>query len=102
MRHGFRWQTKRKRLFNCFQVTGISNKVLRKQHEKCVCVYLILQAVRKQLVHLGDAGGDAEVDGTVADLNDESTDDVGVDLVGDLELLAGADVGRLGDGRLES
>jgi hypothetical protein len=65
-------------------------------------VYLILQAVRKQLVHLGDAGGDAEVDGTVADLNDESTDDVGVDLVGDLELLAGADVGRLGDCRLES
>lgn len=62
---------------------------------------LILQAVRQELVHLGDAGGDAEVDGLVADLDDESTDDVRVDLVGDRELLAGADVGRLGDGGLE-
>lgn len=62
---------------------------------------LILQAVRKELVHLGDARGDAEVNGTVADLDDESTDNVRVDLVGDLELLARADVGRLGDGRLE-
>jgi hypothetical protein len=39
-----------------------------------------LQAVRQELVHLGDAGGDGEVDGAVADLDDESTDDIGVDL----------------------
>jgi len=39
-----------------------------------------LQGVRQELVHLGDAGGDAEVDGAVTDLDDESTNDVGVDL----------------------
>ena len=61
-----------------------------------------LQAVVEELVHLGDAGGDGEVDGAVADFDDESTDDVGVNLVGDLELLAGADVGGLGDGGLEA
>ena len=98
-----------------------------------------LQGVRQELVHLGDAGGDAEVDGAVADLDDEPADDVGVDLkkcvrvdvrnhlamlpslageegamagsfrvgsvaylVGDLELLALADVGGLGDGSLEA
>lgn len=61
-----------------------------------------LQAVVEQLVHLGDAGGDGEVDGAVADFDDEPADDVGVDLVGDLELLARADVGRLGDGGLEA
>ena len=38
----------------------------------------------------------------VTDLDDESTNDVGVDGVGDLELLALADVGRLGDSSLES
>lgn len=41
-----------------------------------------LQAVRQELVHLGDAGGDGEVNGAVADLDDESTNDVGVDLDG--------------------
>lgn len=39
-----------------------------------------LQAVVQELVHLGDAGGDGEIDGTVTDLDDESTDNVGVDL----------------------
>lgn len=39
-----------------------------------------LQVVSKELVHLADAGGDAEVNGSVADLDDESTNDVGVDL----------------------
>lgn len=41
-----------------------------------------LQVVSKELVHLADAGGDAEVNGSVADLDDESTNDVGVDLKG--------------------
>jgi hypothetical protein len=40
----------------------------------------ILQGVRQELVHLGDAGGDAEVDGSVADLDDETANNVGVDL----------------------
>ena len=39
-----------------------------------------LQAVVQELVHLCDAGGDGEIDGTVTDLDDESTDNVGVDL----------------------
>jgi hypothetical protein len=39
-----------------------------------------LQVVSEELVHLADAGGDAEVNGSVADLDDESTNDVGVDL----------------------
>lgn len=79
-----------------------------------------LQRVSKELVHLGDAARDAEVDGAVADLDDEAADDVGVDLdstlapssaqlatergaylVGDLELLASADVLRLGNGSLQ-
>lgn len=80
-----------------------------------------LQRVIEELVHLGDAARDAEVDGPVADLDDKATDDVGVDLggcqlsstprmrwilgktylVGDLELLALADVLRLGDGGLQ-
>lgn len=41
---------------------------------------VILQGVGQELVHLGDAGGDAEVNGSVANLDDESANDVGVDL----------------------
>lgn len=105
---------------------------------------MVLQVVREELVHLGDLGGDAEIDGAVADLDDETADNLGVDLgpvldsgvllwgvmacargdgagadghptawrdirlcdvtylVGDLELLALADVGGLGDGGLEA
>lgn len=75
-----------------------------------------LQGVGEELVHLGKLGGDAEVDRPVADLDNKTTDDIGVDLrchalapfslrflgggggeeqayvVLDLELLAGADV----------
>ena len=40
----------------------------------------VLQSVREELVHLGDAGRDAEVNGTVADLDDESANNVRVDL----------------------
>lgn len=79
-----------------------------------------LQGVGQELVHLGDLGRNGEVDGTVANLNNQATDDVRVDLVasaycavpldfvlspylvGDLELLALADVGGLGDGGLKS
>lgn len=61
-----------------------------------------LQSVSEKLVELGDLGGDGEVDRPVANLDDESTQNVGVDLVGDLELLAGADVLRLGDGSLKT
>lgn len=39
-----------------------------------------LQGVGKELVHLGDLGGDGEVDGPVANLNDEASENLGVDL----------------------
>lgn len=39
-----------------------------------------LQSLGEQLVHLGKLGGDAQVDCPVANLDDEATDDVRVDL----------------------
>ena len=39
-----------------------------------------LQSVSEELVHLGKLGGDAEVNCPVANLNNEPTDDIGVDL----------------------
>jgi hypothetical protein len=39
-----------------------------------------LQRVLEELVHLGDLGRDGKVDGTVADLNNETTTDLRVDL----------------------
>lgn len=39
-----------------------------------------LQSVRQGLVEFGNLGGDAEVDGPVTDFDDESAEDVGVDL----------------------
>lgn len=41
---------------------------------------LHLQDIGQGLVHLGDLGGDAEVDGTVTDLDDEATNHIRVDL----------------------
>ena len=46
-----------------------------------------LQRVSEELVHLGDAARDAEVNGPVADLDDEATDDVRVYLAGESVLL---------------
>lgn len=63
---------------------------------------LYLQSVLEELVHLGHLGGDGKVDGAVADLNNESTLDLGVDLGDNLELLALANVLRLGNGGLEA
>ena len=40
-----------------------------------------LEGVGEELVELGHLGGDGEVDGAVGDLDDETTDDLGVDLV---------------------
>lgn len=62
---------------------------------------IILQAVSEELVQLGDLGRDREVDSSVANLNDQAAEDVRVDLVPDLELLA-LDVLGLGDGGLET
>lgn len=62
---------------------------------------LHLQGIGKSLVHLGDLGRHAQVDGAVTDLDDESTNEVGVDLGDNLELLALAELG-LGDGLLEA
>lgn len=39
-----------------------------------------LQSVSKDLVHLGDFRGDTEVDCSVSDLNEKTTNDIGVDL----------------------
>lgn len=36
----------------------------------------ILQGIREKLVHLGNAGGDGEINGSVANLNDESSEDI--------------------------
>jgi hypothetical protein len=63
---------------------------------------LYLQSILKELVHLGHLGCDGQIDGTVGNLDDESTLDLRVDLGNDLELLAGGDVVRLVDGRLET
>lgn len=60
-----------------------------------------LQRVPEHLVHLGHLRRHAQVDGPVADLDDEAALDVGVDLGDDLELLALPDVGRLGGALLE-
>jgi hypothetical protein len=64
-------------------------------------VILHLQGISQSLVHLGDLGGNAEINGAVTDLDDESTNEVGVDLGDNLELLALAELG-LGDGLLEA
>ena len=87
-----------------------------------VVIHISLQAVRQELVHLGDASGDGEINGAVADFDDKSAHDIGVDLehvleclclgfdeqmlrvsylIGDLELLASTDVRGLGDGSLQ-
>lgn len=39
-----------------------------------------LQSVGEGLVELGNLGGDAEVDGAVTDLNNQTADELGVDL----------------------
>lgn len=39
-----------------------------------------LQSVLQELVHLGEPGGNAEVDGPVANFDDKTALDVGVDL----------------------
>lgn len=65
-------------------------------------VRTVLQSVGKELVELGDLGGDAKVNGTVADLNNEATDDLGVDLnIVSVHVAQGAELrpvrGDLGD-----
>lgn len=45
-----------------------------------VRVVIILQGVGEELVHLGDASRDGKVNGTVTDLDDETANNVGVDL----------------------
>ena len=50
------------------------------QGEEGEIVVKYLQSVSEELVHLGDLGGNTEVDGAVANLDNESTTDVGVDL----------------------
>lgn len=63
---------------------------------------LYLQSIREKLVHLGHLGGDGQINGPVANLDDESTTDIGVDLGDDLDGLAVCNVLGLGDGGLEA
>lgn len=63
---------------------------------------IYLQSILEQLVHLGHPGRDRQVNGAVANLDNQSTLDLGVDLGYDLELLAVGDVFRLVDGGLET
>lgn len=63
---------------------------------------LYLQSILEQLVHPGHLAGDGEIDGTVADFDNEAATDVWVDLGHDLELLALADVLGLADGGFET
>lgn len=61
-----------------------------------------LQSILEQLVHLGHLRRDRQVDGAVANLDNESAADLWVDLGHDLELLAIGDVVGLVDGLLEA
>ena len=63
---------------------------------------IYLQSVLEELVHPGHLGGDGQIDGAVANLDDEAANDLGVDLGYHLELLALGDVLGLGDGGLEA
>lgn len=40
-----------------------------------------LHSIRKQFVELGDFGGDTVIDGAISDLDNESTQDLGIDLM---------------------
>jgi len=60
-----------------------------------------LQSIAQNLVELCNLGGNAEVDCTVTDFDNESSDDVWVDLCDDLELLA-LGVFGLGNGGFET
>jgi hypothetical protein len=64
--------------------------------------WLYLQSILEQLVHLGHLGGDGQVNGAVADLDDEATTDIGVDLGNDIEFGALGNVLRFADGGLEA
>lgn len=57
-----------------------------------------LQSILEQLVHLGHLGRDGQVDGAVANFDNESSLDFRVNLGDNLELLAIGDVVRLVDG----
>lgn len=61
-----------------------------------------LDVVSESLVELGNLVGNGEVNSAVADLDNETTKNVRVDLVGDLEGLALTNEGRLGNGGLET
>lgn len=61
---------------------------ITRRREKChtrrdrlVILYTVLQSFREGLVVSGELGSNAEVDGTVTDVDDETTDEVGVDLM---------------------
>ena len=56
------------------------------------CSLLYLQSILEQLVHAGHLSGDREIDGAVADFDNEAALNFRVDLGDDLEFLARGDV----------
>ena len=91
-------------------------------HPSSFPTFLYLQGISEQLVHLCDSGWDTKVNCSVANLHDESSEDIGVDLyyfvsrcshqfgegcwlsylVCDLELLSWTNVRGLWDGSLKT
>jgi hypothetical protein len=69
---------------------------------KSILRALYLQSVLEQLVHLRHLARDGQVNGAVANLDNEATLDLGVDLGNNLELLALGNVAGLVDGGLEA
>lgn len=57
-----------------------------------------LDRFSQNLVQLGDLGGNGQVDTVTTDLDNQTAQDLRVDLVGDLQGLAGADELGAGDG----
>ena len=78
-------------------IQGVVSDLASSNSKKILC----LQRVGQQLVHLGDFRGHAQVDGPVANFNNEASNNFRVDLLGDLELLSLAEFG-LADGGFES
>lgn len=73
-----------------------------------VCIYKYddgesyLNVISKKFVKLSDLSRNTEVDGTITDFNNKTTENIGVDLVGDLKLLALTDKRGLGNRGLET
>lgn len=55
-------------------------------------ISVFLQSIVEELIHLCDTRRDTKVNGAITNFNDQSANDIRVDLVRNLELLALADI----------